>query len=144
MIRAFLVSILLLGGCAELPRDAAGTLDRVRAEQRFTVGYAQAADRAAAAPLIVEVERRTGARAVAFIGPVERLLTEVEEGRMTMLVAQFRDDSPWQAKVAFGPSLAVAHAGTRAHHLRPAVRNGENGWVSLVHHAALAVGGTSE
>lgn len=142
MIRSILIPFLLLGGCADLPRDVEGTLDRVRAERRFTVGYADTADRASAAALVAEIERRTGARASAVDGPLERLLTEVEEGRMTMLIARFRDDSPWKTTVAFGLSLDVDHAGPRAHHLRPAMQNGENAWVGLVHRAAVAVGAT--
>jgi hypothetical protein len=126
---AVLLCLLTLAGCADLPRDPDGTLERVRREHRFAVGLV---DGATAPPVLGRIARETNARPVLRRGQPEPLLLELEAGRLDLVAGgRFDAKSPWSRRVTLGEPL-----GRDGEHL--VARNGENAWIMLVHRAVRA------
>jgi polar amino acid transport system substrate-binding protein len=114
-----------------LPRDADGTLDRVR-NGTLRVGVAVdtpwVTDSGGAAGgvegwLAAEIARGLRARPVWVRGPHPRLLTELSERRLDLVVGGLEDSSPWSTEVALTKPYFETHV--------LAVPLGENAW--LVH-----------
>lgn len=135
-----LVFCTALVACNALPRDPEGTLERVKTERRFSVGFiGQVGEEPAAGKLVAEIGKRTGARMLPRQGDSEALLQALVEGRADLVVGQFIKDSPWQTDVAFGPVLSRSGPNGEEIELKAAVRNGENRWLMLVESASRAV-----
>lgn len=129
MIRGVLL-LLMLAGCANLPRDPDGTLERVQQEQRFAVGLV--AD-GVGGRVVERVARETGAWPRVTRGQLEPLLIRLEEGELDLVVGgRFDAKSPWVKRVTLGPRLA------NGEHV--VARNGENAWIALVQRATRAEG----
>ena len=132
-------------GCAELPKDAEGTLDRVRAEGLFRVGIvASGADpgqRHQQHQMIRGVVAATAARAAISMGPSERLLVQLEQGEIDLVLGALAPDSPWSKRVTLLPPLEQPAEGdaARAPVLHAAARNGENAWIKILYREAQAV-----
>lgn len=127
---------LLLAGCDGVPADSDGTLERIRGERSFKVGLI-----ASGAPagerdrlLLGRLSRATGARPLVEHGAAETLLTRLEEGELDLVVGEFAERSPWAAQVALTDPIAAQGRTVHA----AAMRNGENGWIALVHREARA------
>lgn len=139
-----LAASLLICGCDSVPADLDGTLDRVRSERSYRVGWAAspdsplAPDRAEA--LIVRLSRATGARAAIEPGAAEPLLVRLEEGSLDLVVGEFAETSPWAKQVAISSPIAARGPVV----LAAAARNGENAWIALLFREAKAVAAPAE
>ena len=138
MIRRFLLCLAFLAAssCGEFPRDAEGTLERVRAERVFRVGlvaplHAGNLDPRAKA-LLRRVGQSTGARPSLESGDAEPLLDRLKEGELDLVIGRFEKNSPWKTLVSFGPPLRIQRHKKTEFHLTAAARNGENAWIGLL------------
>lgn len=95
-MREVALALFLLCGCDALPRDPAGTLNRIEQRGTFTVAALEASARSApqAGNLISEIEKRTHARAQWRSGSGESVLQQLEEGKLDVVVGHFKADSP--------------------------------------------------
>jgi hypothetical protein len=139
-----LLLALLPTACADYPRDAAGTLDRVRAEQILRVGVVAGevgpAERTRLDAYIAAVGRATGARPEMTTGPAEPLLLQLERGSIDLAIGAFSEESPWATEVAIIEPLAVREADGGRVALNAVARNGENGWILLLEREARNLG----
>ena len=144
MKRLLLLLFLGASGCADFPRDPEGTLDRVRATGSFSVGIVSSGRPAAEAgperAMILAVARNSGARAAIVNGSAEPLLMQLEKGELDFVIGQFSASSPWRSQVHMLPPLASRRDRTGRTELNAAARNGENGWIALLHRSARAAG----
>lgn len=131
---AALAAILLLGACGDYPRDPEDTLDLVRQNSAFRVGLISGGDAQSGKSheLIERFARATGARPVTHSGEAEPLLLELEEGKLDLVVGTFDEKTPWHTRVTVGPPLERRIVGKSRQQLAPAMRNGENAWISLI------------
>jgi hypothetical protein len=135
----------LLAGCADLPRDQDGTLDRLRAGAPLRVGLVSIDRESPHRERLLALAQRSaaamGARIEITHGPAEPLLMELEEGELDMVLGAFDRASPWYSRVHLIPPLiSVDHArGTLE--ATAALRNGENGWIMIVEREARALAG---
>jgi hypothetical protein len=129
-------TILLLGGCANYPRDPEGTLEQIKTERLIRVGLlagvADGAMRSEVDRYIARLSRSTGARPAAVTGPAELLLAQLEAGELDLVVGPIGKKSPWTAEVAVIEPLAVGIGAGQAFTLSPMARNGENRWIMLL------------
>ncbi len=135
-----LACLCCLAGCADLPRDAEGTLDRVTAERRIRVGViapgAEVAEPAIA--LLQQLEQSLQLRPELESGAAEPLLARVENGELDLVIGPFAPDTPWAKRVHLMP-LAERIDGGDHHLVLAAARNGENAWIARLEPAATAV-----
>lgn len=144
--RTALASIsLLVAACDSIPKDSEGTLDRIRAEGRFSVGII-----ASGQPAVGPARRRAmlrGVRAATDAEPVleqgasESLLARLERGEIDLVVGELAPASPWGTRVTILPPLGEQVAADGHVHLVAAARNGENAWIALLHREARKVAG---
>ncbi|CAM8658879.1 hypothetical protein [Sphingobium cupriresistens] len=134
-------AFLLLGACDALPRDPAGTSERIAQERSFTVALADPTVRSApeVGKLVHEIERRTGAHAQWLPGSGETLFQQLDDGALDLAIGRFTADSPWAMDVAFGPSLSTGGTTDAPLKLQAAMRNGENRWIMTVERASRAI-----
>ena len=139
-LRLKLLSIALLGAasaCDGLPKDPAHTTDTVRQRGEMQVGFVegepvdmQADMRAAEA----HVAARHDVRVVSVTGSEAKLMRDLEDGRLDLVVGGFHEKTPWSKHVAltaFYPKKPPAEKlGVRA-----ATRLGENAWLLSVERA---------
>lgn len=133
---------LLLIACNALPRDPAGTSERIAQRHVIRVGVAIGAKdfgRAASARLLDRLARDTGARPQLRTGATEPLFTDLRQGRLDMVLAPLSPKSPWATMVAFSPPLATRGRGEDQLDQYAVLRNGENRWIMTVEKAARAV-----
>lgn len=73
------------------------------------------------------------AKPVFVTGQEEPLLLRLEEGELDLVLGTFDQKTPWGTRVTVGPPLERIVTG-QAHQqqLAPAMRNGENAWISLI------------
>jgi ABC-type amino acid transport substrate-binding protein len=137
-----LFAALLLAGCDAIPADPDGTFDRVRGERLFRVGLivSRAPPPGASAKLLQRLSKATGAKPAIERGPAEGLLARHEEGELDLVLGEFAEKSPWEAKVTF--SEPIARSGPTV--FAAASRNGENAWIALVHREARAIAAARE
>lgn len=131
------IACLLLPGCEALPRDPDGTLTRIEASRRFTVGEIGGDPRGRV--LIAALEQHTRAKAVVRPMAAEPALQALEDGKIDLVLGSFLRATPWSTQVAFGPPLAVSGAKDDSVELKAAVRNGENRWLMTVERASRAI-----
>jgi hypothetical protein len=140
MSRFALLLVLLVAGCANYPRDPAGTLDRIRAERVFRVGIIAgdmpAAERAKVQAYLAAVSGETGARPQLSTGAAEPLLLRLKQGALDLVVGPLAADSPWLDDVSIIEPLAERREGEETVALSPIARNGENAWIMLLERAA--------
>ncbi len=132
------ILLLTLAGCAGLPRDPDGTLDRVTREHRVRIGLVDGGAATAWRGVVERIAASAGARPVVRHGMVEPLLLDLEAGDLDLVVgARFDRSTPWVSRVSLGPPLA-ATKGDRSTAEHVVARNGENAWIMLVERAARA------
>ncbi|WP_404477681.1 hypothetical protein [Novosphingobium sp. BL-52-GroH] len=136
-----LAGFALISACDALPRDPAGTTDRILRERSMKIGFAdrETAGEAPTTSLIRRLESATNAKAMIVDGSGEALLKRLEYGELDLAIGNFAADSPWQTNVAFGPALRTSGKPSDALELKAAMRNGENRWIMTVEHASRAV-----
>lgn len=141
MMRVAACALLLLSACDMLPRDPAGTSQRIERNRTFTVALADPAIRSApqVSKLVAEIERRTHARAEWRSGSGEALFQYMNEGRLDLVIGRFAADSPWATDVAFAPALQTNGSKDAPIELKAAMRNGENRWIMTVERASRAI-----
>lgn len=133
---------LLLGGCADVPWDAEGTMDRVRATKVLRAGVIAPNDHdseGAQRHFIHLLAAATDSRPRIVEGSAEELLPQVESGELDIVTGRFSHDTPWAERVTILPSLKRRRGDDGANLPAAAIRNGENGWVALVHGYAPAL-----
>lgn len=140
--RAGLFLLLILAACDSLPQDPEGTLDRVRGKHEFRVGLIASGDRRPGDELerafLGRVAAATGARPVISEDGAERLLPELEEGRLDLVIGAIGSETPWKNEVAVLRPFGTV-AGKAGLLLVPIARNGENQWIMLLEREARAV-----
>lgn len=121
-------------GMWHIPARPENTLDQVREHGRFRVGLEAGSNARApaAAGLLRSVGRETGASPQVVDGSAERLLTQLEQGKLELVIGSFEKNSPWQTRVNIGPPLATFQEGQTVFRIAPVMRNGENAWIALV------------
>lgn len=136
----YLTFALLAGVACGLPRDPAGTLDRVRGGTLHVGFVVDTPWVIAAGPgaggiegaIVSALARDVRARVEWTAGSESPLLTALHDGDLDLVVAGLTKDSPWSAKVSFTRpyyvDTTIVH-GERAElpHVL-AVRPGENAW----------------
>ena len=129
---------LVLSACSPFPKDPDGTTQRVTREGAFRVGQVSNGRPAASASqaFLDRVEKATGARANIEMGSTEALLTRLEAGDLDLVVGEFIPSTPWKGRVHFMPELPRAGGPGERPVRAVAIRNGENGWASLLHDPA--------
>ena len=136
--RALMLAVIAAGlaGCADYPKDPESTLERVKTERIFHVGLVLGAGQSAPDPksreLIARIGGITHASPELIHGETEVLLTRLEEGDLDLVIGRFDKKSPWATRVTLGPPLARERQGKAEILLAPVMRNGENGWISLI------------
>lgn len=133
---------LLLIACNAMPRDPAGTSDRIAQSRVIRVGLATGGGgfcRAASSRLLDRLAHETGARSQLRAGATEPLFTDLQAGRLDMVLAPLSPKSPWATMVAFSPPLATRGEGEDRIDHYVVLRNGENRWIMTVEKAARAV-----
>lgn len=125
----------LLSGCATLPRDPDGSLERIRAERVLRVGASPSEGRVALAEgrvtgpeadLAVGFAREQGAEVTWIPGGEEGLVTAMEDGQVDLLIGGLSDQTPWSDRVSVTRPYAEAQQGEhRVKHVM-AVPLGEN------------------
>ena len=134
---------LLTASCDAVPSDPEGTLDRVRAERRFTVGLIASGHPRVGGDRQVLLLRRiaaaTGARPAIEFGTTEALFGRLETGDLDLVLGELDPASPWAKRVSLLPPLAEQVDRDGHVHVAVAARNGENEWIGLLHRQARQV-----
>lgn len=134
---------LSIGGCDGIPKDQAGTLERIAAERVFRVGTIASGQRPVGPDrqllLLRRISRITGARPSIEPGASEPLLAKLEQGELDLVVGELAPESPWGKRVTILPPLGERVSADGHFHLVAVARNGENGWISLLHREAREV-----
>lgn len=136
-----LTAFLALAACDALPKDSAGTLDRVQAGHVFRVGLIAGSggicpDRSRA--FLAEVSRRAGAAPRVATGAADGLINALREGELDLVLGEVAHDSPWATEVSILEPLAADCPG--AIDYSAIGRNGENRWIMLLEESGRAVG----
>ncbi len=125
--------LLMVAGCNDLPRDPAGTTERVKRSGSILVGMVAGDDYQVADAILQRVASRNEADVRVYAGSAEELLTALEKGRLDLVYGEFAKSSPWSRRVHLSPPLGRRKiVGTDENVPRFAFRNGENGWIMLV------------
>ena len=130
-IPAPLIAILALAACSDMPRDAAGTTERIERSGVMRVAVLPGTPDEKPALLILSAFARSHRAAIAPIAlHGEHALHELEEGRVDAVVGHFAKASPWQTGVALSePVYGAEPDDEKTPVLRIARRNGENGLI---------------
>lgn len=135
---AVLTMTIALAGCGEIPRDPERTEALVRASGVIRLGWVEGTPlEPKAGEVLTNIEHATAAKVERRNGDSEKLLRELEEGKIDLVYGRFAQDSPWATQVHFGYALGwraipPKHVETP----RFAFRNGENEWIMRVEKAA--------
>jgi hypothetical protein len=125
---ALVFAALLLAGCDSLPRDAAGTTERIERTHAMRVAVLPGTpDARPALAMIDAYARRRGARVTLVPIHGEHAHKALEDGEIDALVGHFAKASPWRADIALSKPVARGEPDDKEHPvLRIARRNGEN------------------
>jgi ABC-type amino acid transport substrate-binding protein len=146
-----LAGVVALAGCAPIPRDPDGTLDRVtggelRVGASPAEGLVEIADGTVSGPLVDIVEgfaEQHDARAVWTIGSEEDLVFDIEQGSLDMAIGGMTDKTPWAVAVGVTRGYPELDPGTAP--VVMFVPLGENGFLSALEgyldHEAVTAGG---
>lgn len=119
---------LILAGCDALPRDAAGTTERIEQSREMRVTILPGTpDVRPALALLDSYARRHDARITLVPIHGEHAHKALADGEIDALVGHFAKASPWQADIALSKPVARGEPDDKEHPvLRIARRNGEN------------------
>lgn len=125
---ALAFTALLLAGCDELPRDAAGTTERIERTHAVRVTVLPGTpDAHPALALLDAYAHDHGARLTVVSIHGEHAHKALEDGQIDALVGHFAKASPWQADIALSAPVARGEPDDKGQPvLRIARRNGEN------------------
>jgi hypothetical protein len=118
----------LLVGCDGLPRDAAGTTERIERTHAMRVTVLPGTpDARPALAMLDAYARNHGARVTLVPIHGEHAHKALEDGKIDVLIGHFAKASPWQADIALSKPVARGEPDDKARPvLRIARRNGEN------------------
>lgn len=137
----------LAGGCGVIPKDQDGTLERVRQFREVRVGLVATGSPPAQLSALHRLAERSaaaaGARATIRPDSAEKLLLQLEEGELDLVIGEFDQASPWSRRVHLLPPLATRQILGRRLETTAAARNGENAWIMLVEREARALANAS-
>lgn len=136
MIARLTASFLILSaaGCGELPRDTAGTSERVRAGT-MRVGEVGGAEHSRLEALLARLAEQTGPQVSIASGAAEPLLMRLEAGELDLIVGEFDQKTPWSKRVTFSKPLASTKGRHGTEEVKAATRNGEHRWAMEVDRA---------
>lgn len=137
MRSGLLLFALAIAGCDLLPRDTAGTSERIAAGHVVRVGTVTPIG-AEGDRFLDAVARDASARIDRRSDSLEPLLVALERGEVDLVVARFARDSDWRRRVALTPPLDGSKDGDRPLAVHAAARNGENRWVMRLERLARA------
>jgi polar amino acid transport system substrate-binding protein len=158
-IRGAVVALLVLvgsvtGGCGDIPRDPGGTLDRVRGgtlrvgvsvDPPWTETPGPVTGGGAPTPsgiepsLVTDFARSLDADVEWTVGGEESLVTDLEEGRLDLVVGGLTEASPWSEHVALTrPYVTVPGAGGEPERHVMAAPMGENAYLVALETFLLA------
>jgi len=123
-----LVLVTALAGCNALPRDAAGTTERIAREGAMRVAVLPGThDASPALSLLGNHARRHDAQLAIVNLSGEHALRRLEDGELDAVVGHFAKTSPWMANISLSKPVGQAEpVDSRQPILRIARRNGEN------------------
>ncbi|MBB6424655.1 hypothetical protein [Sphingopyxis sp. JAI128] len=142
MWRASLLPLLLaLGACGALPRDAAGTTERIAREHVMRVAVLPGTpDAAPAVALLDAYAAKHRARLMLVAAHGEHAARQLEEGRIDALVGHFAKASPWMTDISLSKAVGRREPDdSRQPVLRIARRNGENALILATDRAIAAM-----
>ncbi len=133
-----LISIsLVAAACSEFPKDTEGTSENVEASG-MRLGWIEGdRDDRDIGSLVGSLERSTGRPARVEFGSAEMLLTELEAGKLDLVVGTFDAKSPWISRVTFSRPVAVHERPYGTVEAKAAMRNGEHAWAVKVDEVVL-------
>lgn len=129
------VFALLLAGCAAIPRDPQGTIDRVRETGVLRAGASPSRERVQVdgdrvsgteADLVSGFARTLGAQVRWRIGGEQELVEAMEEGELDVLAGGLTVQSPWSDKISLTRAYARSTEGDKKIEHVLAVPLGEN------------------
>jgi hypothetical protein len=131
---AIIAPLALLASCADLPRDPAGTTERVRQSDTIMLGVVEGTPPSPEGEAVLaRVAQRLGARASRQTAPGEELLEKLHAGHLDLVYGHFAMNSPWSTNVHFGSPLGPRETVGKEERLpRFAFQHGENGWIMRV------------
>lgn len=142
-MRLVALLVVLASGCDALPRDPDETLERIRTDRSFRVGFVAGAEELGREIALVDaVAARTGARPSFKVGAGELLLGQLEGGQLDLVVGHFDKKSPWNKRVHFAV-LDHPIGPLGVHQVAAALPNGENRWIMLVEREAIRIAGSA-
>ena len=133
--------MLALSACNALPRDAAGTTERIERSGAMRVTILPGTPDAAPAVALLRTYAQAHRARLALV-PIhgEHAHKALEDGEIDALIGHFAKASPWQADIALSKPVARGEPDDNAHPvLRIARRNGENALI-LATDRAIAEG----
>jgi hypothetical protein len=137
-----LLLLFALAGCDALPRDPAGTSQRVQATRTLRVGVEAGIGAAALARAFLSaLAAESGAAPRPTTAATEPMLQALEAGELDLVLAWFDAKTPWETRVALGPPLAERGEGAHRQMLRAAARSGENRWIVRLERVARRLNG---
>lgn len=129
-----------LAACSDIPKDAEGSLKRIREEKSFRVGLISGSDDREGRGRRLIAAAEAGATPQVTTDAAEHLLTRLEEGEIDLVVGAMAKKSPWATKVHASKPLSPA-AEKDSVSLVALARNGENAWISLLYRQVEQVRG---
>lgn len=132
------LALLFVAGCGELPRDTAGTSERVRGGV-VRVGQVAGDGDPRLAGLLTALARRMEVRPRVYRSQAEPLLMRLETGELDLVVSAFDRSTPWSKRVTFSKPLVAAEGPHGTEEVKAAVRNGEHRWSMEVDRVAAEV-----
>jgi ABC-type amino acid transport substrate-binding protein len=136
-----LLAVPALAACDRLPRDTAGTTDRITRSGEMRIAVMPATpDAASALAVLGDYARRHDARLTRVSAHGEHALRWLEKGKVDAVVGHFAQASPWQADVALSKPVGRGEPpDTEQPVLRVARRNGENALILATDRAIAEV-----
>lgn len=104
-----LLALLLLAGCATIPRDPDGTWERIHSTGELVVGVSPSPPwtiidgdeiSGTEVDLVQGFADQLGVRLRLEPGGEQHLVEELDEGRLHIVIGGIRDDSPWTSIAA--------------------------------------------
>jgi hypothetical protein len=131
----YLRLVVVLSGCADLPRDQHGATARIQESKVLVAGISRESDKPSSLEerekrLVEEVARRLGARVEWRSGNAHALLQDLEKLKLPLVAATLPSDSPFADRIGLSQPYLKDGPGHKDYCL--AVAPGENHLLLLV------------
>lgn len=126
-----LVFSLVIAGCDNLPRDAAGSTEQIERQGQLRVAVLpDTPDPQPALDMLSRYAAAHNARISFASAHGEHALRMLQDGELDAVVGHFAEASPWKADIALSKAVTRAEPENRDEPaLRIARRNGENAFI---------------